>query len=203
MAYAAAFAVAVFIPLIIAVGLRNMRPRMLAVWAFLAAVCSAGLALYDIFREPLLATGRGSRLGPSSLFWMCLGAALFITHSLIAAADADRRLVARYARYFDVAWKLGVQVAMAAAFVGAFWALLFLSSELFQMIGIGGLRELIQRRWFYVPATTVALACAIHVTDARADLVRGVRMLALTLLAWLLPLMTATRSQSRSCWRCR
>jgi hypothetical protein len=67
----------------------------------------------------------------------------------------------------------------------------FLSAELFRLIGIRYLTEIIERPWFYVPATTVTLAYAIHVTDARADLVRGVRTLTLTLLAWLLPMMTA------------
>jgi hypothetical protein len=58
-------------------------------------------------------------------------------------------------------------------------------------IRIRYLIELIERPWFYAPATTVVLAYAIHVTDTRTELVRGVRTLTLTLLAWLLPMMTA------------
>jgi len=84
-----------------------------------------------------------------------------------------------------------VQLGLAAAFVGAFWALLWLSTELFRLIGIESPAGLIRRPWFAAPATTLVLACAIHVTDVRADLVRGVRTLTLTLLAWLLPMMTA------------
>jgi len=37
---------------------------------------------------------------------------------------------------------------------------------------------------------TLAFTYAIHVTDARADLVRGAQTLALTLLSWLLPILT-------------
>lgn len=190
--FAALLAVAVFIPIAVVAGLGNVRPRTLAAWAAVAAASCAGLAVYDIFREPLLgAGGRPSGILPAPVLWLGLGFVLFIVHSLIVSGEADQRLVASYARYFDVAWKHGVQLALAAVFVGVFWLLLLLSSELFRTIGIRALRDFIERPWFAVPATTVALAYAIHVTDTRADLVRGVRALALTLLAWLLPMMVA------------
>jgi Domain of unknown function (DUF4153) len=192
--FAALLAAAVFIPIVVVAGLGNVRPRTLAAWAVGAAACCAGLAVYDIFREPLVG-GRGQSIGPQlmpvSALWLSLGFVLFIVHSLIVSAEADRKLVASYARYFDVAWKHGVQLVLGASFVGAFWLLLLLSAELFRMIGIRALVDLIQCPWFAAPATTAALACAIHATDARADLVRGVRALALTLLAWLLPMLTA------------
>jgi hypothetical protein len=41
-----------------------------------------------------------------------------------------------------------------------------------------------------LPVTTLALACAIHVTDVRAGIVRGMRTLILILASWLLPLLT-------------
>lgn len=43
--------------------------------------------------------------------------------------------------------------------------------------------------WFSIPTSTLATAAALHVTDVRAGLVRGVRTLVLVLLSWLLPLM--------------
>jgi len=52
------------------------------------------------------------------------------------------------------------------------------------------LAQLFRHHWFWIPATTLAISIAIHVTDARVGLVRGTRVLALTLLALLLPLMT-------------
>jgi hypothetical protein len=192
--FAALLVPAVFVPLIVVAGMGNLRPRTLAVWALLAAAICAALGAYDIFRDPLAIYGAKAgqpRIAPSPALWACLGLVLFIGHALIAAAEAERKFVASYARHFDVSWKHGVQLALAASFVGAFWALLFLSAELFRLIGIRYLIELIERPWFYVPATTVTLAYAIHVTDERADLVRGVRTLTLTLLAWLLPMMTA------------
>jgi|KBSSwiStaDraftv2_1062776.scaffolds.fasta_scaffold57490_1 hypothetical protein len=190
--FAALLVVAVFVPVVVVAGLGNVRSSTLFAWAVVSAGCCAGLAVYDIFREPLVAAGgRPSGILPVPALWLGLGSILFIVHSLIVSGEVDQRLLASYARYFDVAWKHAVQLVLAAVFVGAFWLLLLLSAELFRMIGIRSLRDLIERPWFAVPATTVALAYAIHVTDVRADLVRGVRALALTLLAWLLPMIVA------------
>ncbi|HEX5959509.1 MAG TPA: DUF4153 domain-containing protein, partial [Hyphomicrobiaceae bacterium] len=151
----------------------------------------AGLAVYDIYREPLLPNGNtGLRLTLSPALVACLPAILFILHTLIVAGEAERKLVASYQGYFDVSWKLGVQLSLAVAFVAAFWALLWLGAALFQIIGIRAIGQAIQRHWFAIPATATALAYAIHITDARAELVRGVRTLSLTLLAWLLPMLT-------------
>lgn len=172
-------------------GLGNLRSRTLGAWVLVAAACCAGLAVYDIYREPLIGARSQSSFLPAPVLWPALGFVLFVVHSLIVAAEADRRLIAGYARHFDVAWKHGVQMALAVAFVGAFWALLLLSAALFNLIGIRAVLDLIKHPWFSVPATTAALACAVHVTDVRTELVRGVRALVLTLLAWLLPMMTA------------
>jgi hypothetical protein len=89
-----------------------------------------------------------------------------------------------------VSWKQGVQLALAGCFVALFWAMLWLGAELFRLIKIELLADLIKRRWFWVPVTTLAFTYALHVTDMRAALVRGTRTLALSLLSWLLPVMT-------------
>src|SRR5262245_44626058 len=109
---------------------------------------------------------------------------------MIAAGDADRRFIATYPRNFDLAWKHAVQLAFAACFVGVFWGMLVMGAELFHLIKIKFLAELLSKSWFSIPAMTLAFAYAIHVTDARADLVRGAQTLALTLLSWLLPILT-------------
>src|SRR4029077_12012456 len=104
--------------------------------------------------------------------------------------DAERKFMASYPTHFDVAWKLAVQVALSAVFVGVFWLVLWLGANLFELINLGFLRRLIEHRWFAIPATTLATAAALHVTDVRAGLVRGVRTLLLVLMSWLLPVMT-------------
>src|SRR6185295_6268651 len=59
------------------------------------------------------------------------------------------------------------------------------------LINITVVREIIQERWFYFPATTTAFAAAVHISDARFGLIAGARTLALMVLSWLLPVMAA------------
>jgi hypothetical protein len=108
---------------------------------------------------------------------------------LIAAGDGERRLVARYGSYFDAAWKLGLQLALATVFVAIFWGVLWLGAELFSLIKLDFFSKLLDHEWFSIPATTLAIATAIELTDVRARLVSGIRSVVLTLLGWLLPLM--------------
>lgn len=190
--------VSLFVPLLIAVSLGNLRAVTLAVWAVVGAVIVAGLAWYDIWHilpaggvmTPKGFVGDRSGVLPSFGAFFFTAATLFIGQALIAGGDADRRAVATYSTHFDVAWKLGLQGALAIVFVGVFWGVLELGAELFSLIGIGFFRKLIEHDWFAIPATTLAIAISIHLTDVRASLVRGARTLCLVLLAWLLPLMT-------------
>ncbi len=173
-----------FVPVIVLGGTNNMRLRTLAIWAAAASLVLAGLAAHDIIRDPT-----PERILPRFVVIFVTAVGLFIAHALITASDADKKLIASYPRYFDGAWKQGVQLALAVVFVGVFWGLLFLGAALFQLIKLDFLKDLIEHRWFWIPVTALAFACAIHVTDIRVSLVRGTRTLILTLLSWLLPMM--------------
>jgi hypothetical protein len=183
-------AVALFVPAIVVAGAGTLRSRTLAVWAVVATVLVAGLSIHDVLRDPPAASAGG--LLATQHFWAALATTviLFILHALIVSGDIERSWRASYPRLFDVTWKHGIQLALAAGFVGAFWALLFLGAQLFQLIDVTFVGELIASPWFAIPATTAFFACAIHATDVRAEIVRGTRTLGLTLLAWLLPIMT-------------
>ena len=187
--FAAALGVALFVPLIVIAGLRNLRPWTLAIWTIAPVVICAGLVGYDIFRDPELRPEL-SRILPGPRLWLTLSAILFIVHSLVVAGETDRRVIAGYGKHFDVAWKHGLQVALAAVFVGVFWLVLWLGASLFELIKLTFLTELIRKSWFWIPVTALATACAIHLTDVHAGILRGTRALALTMLAWLLPVMT-------------
>jgi hypothetical protein len=82
-----------------------------------------------------------------------------------------------------------VQLALALGFTGIFWGLLYLGTQLFELVKLDFLSRLIEHRWFSIPVTTGVFAYALHVTDVRVALVRGIRTLSLTLLSWLLPMM--------------
>lgn len=178
-------AVVLFTPFVVLAGLADLRRRTLIVWAAAAAVILAGLGAHDIARQ---AAGTDPRwiAGTTLVF---LAAGLFIAHHLVAGADADRRPVARFATYFDLAWKHGVQLAMSAGFVGVFWIVLFLGGALFKLIGITLIADVIDKPWFAFPATGTMFAAAVQLTDVRHGLIRGIRTVALTLLSWLLPVL--------------
>jgi hypothetical protein len=182
--------VALYVPLLITQAAGGMRLATLLAWTVAATAICAGLGLYDRFRaEPLVIISDTDLLPQFATLFFGFGA-LFIAQSLIAAGDAERRIVASYDGYFDAAWKLGVQLALATVFVGVFWGVLWLGAELFDLIKLNFLEKLIEHDWFAIPATALATAAAIQLTDVRARLVAGIRNVVLTMLAWLLPLLT-------------
>lgn len=184
--YAAFLMIVVFAPFVVLAGISALRPRTLAVWKAVAALVAGGLGAYGVWSGDPAAQGVNG-LGPQTI--LAIAALVFIGHHLVQPADMERRRIAAYPTYFDVTWKHGVQGALSLGFTGAFWLLLFLAAALFKLIGVDAIETLIRREWFIFPATAVMFAAAVQLTDVRANLVRGVRTVALTLLAWLLPLM--------------
>ena len=192
LVFAPLVVISIFVPLIVISALDHLRWRVLVTWAVVATLLCAGLAAYDIFRDPVV-VGTAvpmPRLLPSPAMWPSLAAILFIIHILTISGEADRKLIASYPTHFDIAWKHGVQLMLALGFVGVLWGLLYLGAELFRLIKIEFLAQLLKRETFSIPVTVLAFSCAIHVTDARAGIVQGARTLVLILLSWLLPLMT-------------
>jgi hypothetical protein len=193
--------VALFVPLLVTQAIGNMRARTLVLWASAATAVLAALAVYDIWRSwPLewiwvdsVGEQRQGRwnpvLLPSIPFVLAAIIAVFITHALVSAGDADRRIIARYETYFETAWKLALQLVLWIGFVGVFWGVLFLGANLFKLINIETLSDTIEKPWFAIPVTTLATVLALHVTDVRSSIVRGMRSLVHVLLSWLLPLL--------------
>ena len=184
--FAAFLMIALFVPFVGLAGISALRLRTLAVWKGVAALVAAGLGAYGVWSGDPAAQGVNG-LGPQT--FLAIAALVFIGHHLVQPADMERRRIARYPTYFDVTWKHGVQGALSLGFTGAFWLLLFLAAALFKLIGVDAIEKLIRHEWFIFPATAVMFAAAVQLTDVRANLVRGVRTVALTLLSWLLPLM--------------
>ena len=184
--------VAAAIPLLVISGLGNIRPRGLIIWAVIATIGCVGFAIYSVISDPVVAQFSDvpmPRIVPTVMTLFSIATMLFIVHGFIVAAEADGRWLAGYPTYFDVFCKHAVQAGLATAFVGVFWTLLFLSAELFRLIGIEFLRKLFQRSAFWIPATALAFSYGIHVTDVHVAIVRGTRTLGLFLLSWLLPMM--------------
>lgn len=181
--------VSIYVPLLLIVGLGQMRTRQLSAWAVIAAIAVAALAYHDAARGRVSEYSGGLMPWPWFHLWLALSAGIFIAHVLVVDSVAEGRLAPSYARHFNTAWKLGVQAALASAFVGMFWLMLHLGAELFKLLGIIAIRDLISHDWFGFPASTLALAVSLHVTDVQPALIRGIRTIILTLFSWLLPLL--------------
>jgi hypothetical protein len=184
--FGALLLVFVFAPFVVLAGVSALRWRTLAIWKGVVVLVAAGLGAYGVWSGDPTAKGVDG-LGPHTFF--AIAALVFIGHHLVQPADMERRRIARFPTYFDVTWKHGVQAVLSLGFTGAFWLLLFLAAALFKLIGVDAIDKLIKHEAFAFPATAVMFAAAVQLTDVRANLVRGVRTVALTLLAWLLPLM--------------
>jgi len=177
-----------FLPLVLLAGVGRMRPVTLAIWTTVAGVALALLALHDVARQGADTVQGLPFRSPAVVLFSA--AALFIAHHLVAPADLERRRIASFPAYFDTTWKAGVQLAMSLGFTAAFWLLLQLGAALFKVIGLDFLELLLREHWFWIPVSTLAFSIAVHLTDVRDGLIRGVRTVVLMLLSWLLLVMT-------------
>lgn len=176
--------IATFMPLLAVVGIGNLRWRPFSIWMVVVTLLCGGLGYH-------MAAQHRTDGGWDSWMWasLCIPWLLFVTNALVTAAEVDRRPIATFPTYFDVAWKQATQVALALVFIGLFWIVLWLGAALFRAIRIEAVAEIIASSWFWISATTAATAVALHLTDAQLGLVRAARSLLLNLLAWLMPLL--------------
>ncbi|MFC5459585.1 DUF4153 domain-containing protein [Massilia niabensis] len=184
--------VALFCPILLVSALGHLTRRQALLWVGGAAVLVALLAVYDIWRTGTeLNVDPGSHVAmPSGPLIAVLIAGLFIAHALVLSGARDRRRIASYDTYFDLAWKLGVQLAFSGLFVGITWLALTLGAELFELVKIEFFSELIRKPWFAIPVTAFAFSSALHLTDVRPGIVQGIRNLLLVLASWILPVFT-------------
>ena len=188
-----------FVPLILISGLGHLDRRRLVLWGGCAALLLAALAGYDAWRVADLSLPAPTAARqydtpgvyrspfPSWRLWFFAATGFFIAHTLVLAAVRDGRRIAAYPTYFDTAWKLGVQLAFSGLFTGITWLVLALGAQLFELVKLAFLTRLMRESWFAIPVTAFAFACAMHLTDVRPAIVRGIRSLLLVLLSWLLP----------------
>ncbi|MBR9972508.1 DUF4153 domain-containing protein [Magnetospirillum sulfuroxidans] len=186
------FVACLSVPLVAMLDLGRMPMRRLIAWSAAVAAVLIGLTVHDIQRRigaHPLDNGMWQGVAPSFTLIAATAIMVFVAHALMSAAQEEARPIARYGRYFDVAWKQGVQLAFAANFTGALWLVLFLGAALFDMLHLDFFSRTIGEPWFAWPATFLALGAAIHLTDVAPGIIAGIRKLALVLLSWLLPVM--------------
>ena len=188
--------VSLFAPVLLVSSLGHLGARRAAVWVGAAALALAALGLYDAWRaaavpgaSELVPGARASPL-PSEPLLFVLVAGFFISHALVLAGAGERRRIASYPACFEAAWKLAVQLSFSALFVGVASLVLFLGATLFLLVELRFFNELLEKSWFVIPLIAFAYSWAMHITDVRPAIVRGIRGLLLLLMSWILPVAT-------------
>lgn len=179
-------------PVLLISSLGHLAPRQTVFWLLAAAGLLIALALHDVWRGlngwPLLANWEYKPVAsPSSLLVCFSGVFFFIAHTVVLAGARQGRRIAGYHVYFETSWKLAIQLLFSAFFVGALFLVLMMGAQLFMLVKLRFLFELLQKSWFNVPVVCAAFSCALHITDVRPSIVRGIRTLLLVLLSWILP----------------
>ena len=96
--------------------LGHARTRVVAAWVLAAAGLILLLGSYDLRQN-----GEATMTPASNGLLGSLGIVLFLGQALVAAAEAGRRVWPRYPDCFEVAWRTGLQLALAGCFVLGFW----------------------------------------------------------------------------------
>jgi hypothetical protein len=183
----------VFVPVLFISGLGHLNARRMWIWMAIATVICVLMGTYDIWRLGFadgnsLFGKEAFRRTPSVLILLFITGGFYIAHALVLAAAADQRRIARYPTYFETAWKLIIQIKFSVLFVGVLWLILWLGANLFMLVKLNFLHKLLEQSWFVIPVTVFAFSTALHITDVRPGIVRGIRGLLLVLMSWLLPI---------------
>lgn len=94
-----------------------------------------------------------------------------------------------YAGLFELAWRNASLCISAVALTGLFWMVLFAGASLFKVIGLGFMLDMITQPVFVFPVTALVVAEVFAQGHQRARTFSTMRQYALSLLAWLLPLL--------------
>lgn len=175
----------IVLPVLLISSLGHLQRRALLLWLGAAALVLTAIGLHDAWRHALDAAPHKH---PAPLAYLFSVAFFFVAHSLVLAGAHDGRRVAHYATCFESAWKLAIQLLFSAMFVAGVWLVMWLGDALFDLLKLNFLGELLRKSWFSVPLVCLAFSSAMHTTDVRPAIVRGIRSLLLVLMAWILPI---------------
>ncbi len=95
----------------------------------------------------------------------------------------------QYHRLFELAWRnalLGISVVLITVL---FWAVLYAGALLMKSLGLGFIKELIEKPVFVFPVTGMVVGAVFAQGHARAEALVTLRHYVLALQAWLLPLL--------------
>ena len=138
MLFAALAVITAYIPVIAIAQLPRMRRKTLLIYLPLTCAAVAGLAAYDIWRDPIGYYGTDSRLRvwPSASFGVHATVGLFIVNQLLEHRERGYRPFSEYPTYFEDAGNFlrGFQLVTSLIFSLLFWGVLELGATLFDLI---------------------------------------------------------------------
>ena len=190
IAFAALGLVTAFVPVVALAELGRMRWKRLAIYLAATTAVLVLLTIHDVTRDPFETYSKLPRIWPSATLIFLAGIALFIVNQLLEFRETGHRFYSHYALHFEESWMRAFQFVLSLAFTGLVWGVLELGAALFDLIHVGAFGRLLEHNWFRCTVTAMAFAASVHITDVRPALLRGMRNLGLTLLSWLLPLVT-------------
>lgn len=183
-----------YVPPIAALGLGQLAPRRLVLWCAVFAAVLAVIGAHDGWRNrhtgmPPGVTDTGPFDWHMPSFALMWGAAaiVYLGYVLVTARERSGKRVAPYAIYFVFSWSLALQVGLALLFSGLLQLILHVGGSLFSMVGLPLMRDLIDAPQIGLPIVALAFIVGLHIADVRADFIRALQTLSLTLMAWLLP----------------
>lgn len=112
----------------------------------------------------------------------------FVLLGLFCGFDVEARRW-RYERLFYYAWRNGILLVTAAVMTGIFWGVLWAGAALMSLIGVTFVRELITQSIFVFTVTGLVVAASVGLGLVRAGMTETIRRYALSIAAWLLPLV--------------
>ncbi len=158
------------------------RVRRLALLGF--GLLFAALGAATAWSAGVDARGLGVRFH-DTLVAVVLG---FVLLGLFCGFDFGARRW-RYERLFEYAWRNGILLVTAAVMTGIFWGVLWAGAALMSLIGVKFVTELIRQSLFVFTVTGLVVAASVGLGLVRADMTETIRRYALSIAAWLLPLV--------------
>lgn len=164
-----------FAPIVFAFALEPARWRAPLVFAVMVGAVMAGLAWRAVGQAETLAAPQYGFL--AGLIATALALPLF-------QSDFQRlRWAIPYQRIHAAVWGDAIGAAGSLAFVGASWLMLTLLSELFGLLRITFLRELIRESWFGWTWSGAAFGAALGVLRNEAAIIGTLRRVVMTVLS--------------------
>ena len=117
-------------------------------------------------------------------------ACFVLLHFLQAALQSGFKRV-DYTSLYEHGWQNALTLVLTTIFLGIFWCLLVLWSQLFQLLGIDFFETLFSNRRFVYPVSGLVVGFGISICRSRINAVATVRQILLALFHALLPLLAA------------